>query len=119
MPGQGVFENGGTSGVQYANFDGSYQAINGLDYQQAANSYTVQSGDTLQSISQAVYGDSSVKSLSNVTPVSRPIMTPLGEVRASPQRDPRAQRSPKGIAQRSARGWLWTGWSGRFFRRDF
>jgi LysM repeat protein len=43
-----------------ANFDENYQAYNSTNVGQAGSSYTVIAGDTLQSIAQAVWGDSSL-----------------------------------------------------------
>jgi hypothetical protein len=57
-PGTGLFQNGGTTETKYADFDASYDPINGLTYEDAPGSYTVQGGDTLQSIAQALWGDS-------------------------------------------------------------
>jgi len=57
IPGGGLFQNGASTGVHYADFDQSFDAINGLTYQQSPNAYTVQGGDTLQSIAQAIWGD--------------------------------------------------------------
>lgn len=59
MQGSGPFQNGATSGTTYANFDQSYDAINGQDYQNTSSLYTVQAGDTLQSIAYRLWGDSS------------------------------------------------------------
>ena len=56
--GSGAFRDGGAS-VSYADFDQSYDPINGLNYQGTASHYTVQGGDTLQSIAQQIWGDSS------------------------------------------------------------
>jgi YD repeat-containing protein len=56
-PGSGLFQNGATTGVKYADFDASYDPINGLTYQDAPGGYVVQSGDTLQSIAQQIWGD--------------------------------------------------------------
>jgi trimeric autotransporter adhesin len=56
-PGTGLFQNGGTTETKYADFDASYDPINGLTYQDAPGSYTVQGGDTLQSIAQQIWGD--------------------------------------------------------------
>jgi LysM repeat protein len=58
VPGSGFFTNGGTTPTAYADFDASYQPINGLDVQDTASRYTVQNGDTLQSIAQQIWGDS-------------------------------------------------------------
>ncbi len=59
VPGTGAFQNGSASSTPYADFDQSYDPINGLTYESAAARYTVNNGDTLQSIAQAVWGDSS------------------------------------------------------------
>jgi LysM domain-containing protein len=56
----GTFRNGASSGVQYANFDQSYDPLNGYTDDGGDTSYTVASGDTLQSIALAVWGDSSL-----------------------------------------------------------
>jgi LysM repeat protein len=53
----GYFAYGASSPTNYADFDASYQPINGLNYNQTGSRYTVQQGDTLQSIAQAVWGD--------------------------------------------------------------
>jgi YD repeat-containing protein len=58
-PGNGYFTDGATSGVSYGDFDQSYDAVNGQTYGQSPSTYTVQAGDTLQSIAQAIWGDSS------------------------------------------------------------
>jgi hypothetical protein len=58
LPGTGFFTNGATTPTAYADFDASYQPINGLDGQDTASRYTVQDGDTLQSIAQQIWGDS-------------------------------------------------------------
>jgi LysM repeat protein len=58
-PGNGYFTDGATSGISYGDFDQSYDAINGQTYGQSPSTYTVQAGDTLQSIAQAIWGDSS------------------------------------------------------------
>jgi YD repeat-containing protein len=57
-PGGGFFTNGASTGVSYGDFSQSYDAINGLTYGQSPSTYTVQAGDTLQSIAQQVWGDS-------------------------------------------------------------
>lgn len=59
MQSSGPFQNGATSGTTYADFDQSYDAINGQDYQSTSSLYTVQAGDTLQSIAYRLWGDSS------------------------------------------------------------
>jgi YD repeat-containing protein len=55
--GNGPFRAGSNSSIQYANFDQSYSPINGNSYQSTSSSYTVASGDTLQSIAQQIWGD--------------------------------------------------------------
>jgi YD repeat-containing protein len=57
--GSGAFQNGATSGTPYEDFDTSYDPINGLNYDSTASTYTVAAGDTLESIAQQVWGDSS------------------------------------------------------------
>ena len=57
--GVGAFRNGATSGTSYADFDQSYDPINGLNYGSTSSRYTVQGGDTLTGIAQAVWGDAS------------------------------------------------------------
>lgn len=57
--GYGAFQNGAINGSSYADFDQSYDPINGLNYASTSSRYVVQGGDTLTSISQAVWGDAS------------------------------------------------------------
>ncbi|WP_231625058.1 LysM peptidoglycan-binding domain-containing protein, partial [Novosphingobium sp. AAP93] len=57
--GYGAFRNGATTGSSYADFDQSYDPINGLNYASTSSRYVVQDGDTLTSIAQAVWGDAS------------------------------------------------------------
>ncbi|MGH7486906.1 MAG: LysM peptidoglycan-binding domain-containing protein, partial [bacterium] len=57
--GNGAFRDGATSGTSYADFEQSYDPINGLNYEGASSRYTVQSGDTLQSIAEQLWGDAS------------------------------------------------------------
>jgi len=56
----GVFRYGASTGTPYGDFDQSYDPINGFNYGSTSSRYTVQSGDTLSSIAQAVWGDSSL-----------------------------------------------------------
>ena len=59
-PGNGFFTNNATVGTAYAAFGTQLQQINGLGNQtQTQPSYTVMAGDTLQSIAQELWGDSS------------------------------------------------------------
>jgi hypothetical protein len=53
----GLFRGGQNSGTAVGEFNPGYDTINGLSYQSTASAYTVQAGDTLQSIAQAVWGD--------------------------------------------------------------
>ncbi len=46
--------------LSYGNFDQSYSPINGNSYGSTASSYTAADGDTLQSIAQMMWGDSSL-----------------------------------------------------------
>lgn len=58
--GSGPFRGGSPYWVPYADFDQSYDAINGLNYEATASSYTVNEGDTLQTIAQNLWGDTSL-----------------------------------------------------------
>ncbi|MDR3436515.1 LysM peptidoglycan-binding domain-containing protein, partial [Telmatospirillum sp.] len=60
--GSGAFSGGASAGTSTANFDANYNAINatGNGSAPAGSSYTVQSGQTLQSIAASVYGDSNL-----------------------------------------------------------
>jgi YD repeat-containing protein len=58
--GTGPFQSGAAQGSLYVDFDQSYDPINGLNYQGAGASYTVNQGDTLQSIALGVWGDASL-----------------------------------------------------------
>jgi YD repeat-containing protein len=60
VPGTGPFAGGSATSVPYADFDQSYDPINGLDYAQAASRYTVNTGDTLASIATQLWGDASL-----------------------------------------------------------
>jgi hypothetical protein len=59
VPGTGAFRGGSTMATNYADFDQSYDPINGLTYESTASRYTVQSGDTLESIALQLWGDAS------------------------------------------------------------
>ena len=59
VPGAGAFRNGSTYATSYADFDQSYDPINGLNYESAATRYTVAAGDTLESIALSLWGDAS------------------------------------------------------------
>jgi YD repeat-containing protein len=48
------------SSIPYANFDQAYDALNGFNGQDGSTNYTVSTGDTLSSIAQAIWGDSSL-----------------------------------------------------------
>lgn len=56
----GTFRNGQTYGIAYADFAQNYDPLNSYSQGSAGGTYTVRSGDSLQSIAQAVYGDSSL-----------------------------------------------------------
>ena len=56
----GAFRHGRTTGVSYTDFDQAFDKINSYKQGSAAGQYSVQSGDTLQSIAGRVYGDSSL-----------------------------------------------------------
>ncbi|MDO7836615.1 LysM domain-containing protein [Sphingobium sp. HBC34] len=55
----GAFRGGLDSAVPYADFDQSYDPINGLSYEEACARYTVASGDSFESIALSVWGDAS------------------------------------------------------------
>ncbi|GAA4042763.1 LysM peptidoglycan-binding domain-containing protein [Parerythrobacter jejuensis] len=56
----GVFRNGATIGSSYADFASSYDPLNSYNQGAGGGSYTVNKGDTLQSIAQSVYGDANL-----------------------------------------------------------
>jgi YD repeat-containing protein len=57
--GTGAFTGGFTTGVSATDMDESYEGINTFRRGAPGGHYVVQSGDTLQSIAQSVWGDSS------------------------------------------------------------
>lgn len=56
----GVFRNGATVGSSYADFAQNYDPLNSYSQGAGGGSYTVNKGDTLQSIAQSVYGDANL-----------------------------------------------------------
>jgi hypothetical protein len=58
--GYGPFQNGSNTATPHANFDQSYNPINGYDSTNTATNYTAHAGDTLSSIAMAVWGDASL-----------------------------------------------------------
>lgn len=56
----GTFRNGQTYGIAYADFAQNYDPLNSYSQGSAGGTYTVRAGDSLQSIAQAIYGDSSL-----------------------------------------------------------
>ncbi|WP_371397596.1 polymorphic toxin-type HINT domain-containing protein [Fretibacter rubidus] len=56
----GAFKHGRTTGSNHADFESAYKAINSYSQGSTSGSYTVRSGDTLQSIAANIYGDSSL-----------------------------------------------------------
>jgi nucleoid-associated protein YgaU len=60
VPGNGIFADGASYASAAAAFNTSYDPINGMDSTDAASRYTVAAGDTLQSIAQNIWGDSSL-----------------------------------------------------------
>jgi LysM repeat protein len=56
----GTFRNGSTYGISYADFAQSYDPLNSYAQGSGSGTYTVRSGDTLQSIAQSIYGDSNL-----------------------------------------------------------
>jgi len=59
VPGTGPFRNGATTPTSYADFDQSYDPINGLNYESTSSRYTVTEGDTLEGIASKLWGDAS------------------------------------------------------------
>ncbi|WP_332819384.1 AHH domain-containing protein [Sphingopyxis sp.] len=59
-PGTGAFRNGATSGSLYADFDANFTALNGGAAGGGGSSYTAASGDTLQGIAAAIWGDANL-----------------------------------------------------------
>jgi hypothetical protein len=57
VPGTGPFRGGSASGISYADFDQSYDPINGLTYESTAGRYTVEAGDTLENVALKLWGD--------------------------------------------------------------
>jgi len=57
VPGSGLFQFGATTGTHVADFDASFDPINGLTYDESPSTYTVQDGDTLSSIALQIWGD--------------------------------------------------------------
>src|SRR3546814_162422 len=58
--GSWAFRGGSDSATPYADFDQSYDPINGLSYGATASRYTVSEGDTLASIAAQLWGDSAL-----------------------------------------------------------
>jgi len=60
--GSGVFANGASSGASYANFDPNANVMSptGNGSTNSNSSYTVQAGDTVSSIAEAVFGDANL-----------------------------------------------------------
>ena len=54
------FMNGTTYGQSFADFDQSYDPINGFSVAGTGSSYTVNDGDTLQTVALAAWGDASL-----------------------------------------------------------
>jgi LysM repeat protein len=53
----GTFRNGSLIGAPYADFLGSYVSVSSYQQGSSGGGYTVRSGDTLQGIAAALYGD--------------------------------------------------------------
>jgi YD repeat-containing protein len=56
----GAFRNGSKTARPYADFEQSYDAINGGTIDDTGSAYTINDGDTLQSIALALWGDASL-----------------------------------------------------------
>lgn len=60
VDGTGPFREGATTGAVFADFDQNYAAMNGGAQASAPGTYVVQTGDTLQGIAAALWGDASL-----------------------------------------------------------
>ncbi|MEI9997633.1 MAG: LysM peptidoglycan-binding domain-containing protein [Rhizomicrobium sp.] len=60
VPGSGNLRGGATVAMPYADFDQSYDPVNGITYAGAPSHYTAQDGDTLAGIAAMVWGDASL-----------------------------------------------------------
>jgi len=58
--GYGPFRNGSSDATPYADFDQSYDPINGYDSTSTASNYVIKPGDTLQSIARSLWGDANL-----------------------------------------------------------
>lgn len=58
--GNGAFFNGATTGTAFADFDVATDQVNSYHQGSGAGTYTVQQGDTLNSIAANLWGDSSL-----------------------------------------------------------
>jgi YD repeat-containing protein len=58
--GYGPFRNGASEATPYADFDQSYDPINGSDSTSAPTNYVIKSGDTLQSLARSLWGDANL-----------------------------------------------------------
>ena len=56
----GAFRGGSTDPMPHADFEQSYDAVNGVTGQTGSTAWTVSEGDTLQSIALQAWGDSSL-----------------------------------------------------------
>jgi YD repeat-containing protein len=56
----GAFRNGSKTARPYADFEQSYDAINGSSIADTGSAYTVNDGDTLQSIALGIWGDANL-----------------------------------------------------------
>ena len=56
----GPFRGGATFGSSYASFDRQHDAVNPANTESTPAAYTVRSGDTLQSVAQAAWGDANL-----------------------------------------------------------
>jgi hypothetical protein len=56
----GLFRNGATGATPFADFEQSYEAINGLGTASTGQSYTVEGGESLQQVALQLWGDASL-----------------------------------------------------------
>ncbi|MEI9997638.1 MAG: LysM peptidoglycan-binding domain-containing protein [Rhizomicrobium sp.] len=60
VPGSGNLRGGATAAMPYADFDQSYDPVNGITMAGAPSHYTAQDGDTLAGIAAMLWGDASL-----------------------------------------------------------
>ena len=88
----GAFRHGRTTGASHTDFDQAYNAVNSYSQGSQGGTYTVQGGETLQSIAQSTYGDSAlwykiaqVNGMDGSTPLiaGQTLVMPVGVVKSA------------------------------------